>query len=46
MITEQLVSKINNAKRFTVLDDELTDIFEIEMFTLCIRYLDISIDSI
>lgn len=41
MIIEQLVSKINSAKCFTVLADETTDISGIEQFSLCVRYLDI-----
>lgn len=41
MIIEQLVSKINSAKCFTVLADETTDISGTEQFSLCVRYLDI-----
>lgn len=41
MIIEQLVSKINSEKCFTVLADETTDISGIEQFSLCVRYLDI-----
>lgn len=41
MVTEQLVSRINGAKLFTILTDEMTDISGIEQFSLYVRYLDI-----
>jgi len=41
MIIEQLISKINSAKCFTVLADETKDISGIEQFSLYVSYLDI-----
>ncbi|XP_055307765.1 uncharacterized protein LOC129571914, partial [Sitodiplosis mosellana] len=37
LITEKIVSKINNAKGFTILADETTDVAGIEQFSLCAR---------
>lgn len=45
LITEKIVSKINNAKGFTILADETTDVAGIEQFSLCARYVDDSDSS-
>lgn len=40
VIIDKIVSKVNEAKFFSILADETTDISGIEQFTLCIRYVD------
>jgi len=40
VILTKLVTKINNAKCFTILADETSDISSIEQFALCIRYIE------
>lgn len=43
VILIKIVTKINNAKCFTILVDETSDISSIEQFALCVRYIE-SID--
>lgn len=40
IIQDQLVDKINQAKCFSVLVDETTDISRVEQLSLCVRYLE------
>ncbi|KAE9525840.1 hypothetical protein AGLY_014066 [Aphis glycines] len=40
VILTKLVTKINNAKCFTILADKTSDISSIEQFALCIRYIE------
>jgi len=40
IIQDQLVNKINQAKCFSVLVDETTDVSRVEQLSLCVRYLD------
>ncbi|KAL4122845.1 hypothetical protein QTP88_015112 [Uroleucon formosanum] len=40
IIQDQLVNKINQAKCFSVLVDETTDVSRVEQLPLCVRYLD------
>ncbi|XP_026819121.1 52 kDa repressor of the inhibitor of the protein kinase-like [Rhopalosiphum maidis] len=40
IIQDQLVNKINQAKCFSVLVDESTDVLRVEQLSLCVRYLD------
>ncbi|XP_030751391.1 zinc finger MYM-type protein 1-like [Sitophilus oryzae] len=40
MIQEQIVSRINKSKYFSILMDETTDISRIEQLSLCVRYID------
>lgn len=40
IVLKQVVNRVNNAKCFTILADETTDISGIEQFCLCARYLD------
>lgn len=44
IILTKLVNKVNNAKCFTVLADETSDISSIEQFSLCVRYIE-SVDA-
>lgn len=46
IILNTLVKKVNNAKCFTVLADETTDISGIEQLSLCVRYIDESSEKI
>ncbi|KAF0765422.1 52 kDa repressor of the inhibitor of the protein kinase-like, partial [Aphis craccivora] len=45
IIQEQIVEKINKSKCFSVLVDETTDISCFEQLSLCVRYLEQSIDA-
>lgn len=40
VIVDKIVSKVNQAKFYSILADETTDISGIEQFTLCVRYVD------
>lgn len=40
LVLKKLVTKINQAKCFTILADETTDIAGIEQFSMCVRYFD------
>lgn len=42
IILEKIVSKVNEAKSFTILADETTDISGVEQFSLCARYVEMS----
>lgn len=45
LITKQLVQRINNVKYFSAKADEITDVSDIEQFSLCARYLDKNVDT-
>lgn len=40
LVIKKLVTKINQAKCFTILADETTDVAGIEQFSMCVRYFD------
>ncbi|XP_008180518.1 52 kDa repressor of the inhibitor of the protein kinase-like [Acyrthosiphon pisum] len=40
LVIKKLVTKINQAKCFTILADEITDVAGIEQFSMCVRYFD------
>ncbi|KAF0713891.1 zinc finger MYM-type protein 1-like, partial [Aphis craccivora] len=40
LVIKKLVTKINQAKCFTILADETTDVGGIEQFSMCVRYFD------
>jgi len=39
-VLQQIVSRINSAKCFSILADETTDISTTDMFSLCVRHVD------
>lgn len=45
VIVDEVVSRVNRAKFFSILADETTDVSGIEQFTVCIRYVDSDNDS-
>lgn len=45
IIQDQLVNKINQAKCFSVLVDETTDVSRVEQLSLCVRYLDNNLNT-
>lgn len=40
IIQKKIVEKINAAECFSILEDETTDVSNIEQLTLCVRYID------
>lgn len=46
LVVKKLVTKKNQAKCFTILADETTDIAGIEQFSMCIRYFDKDVNRI
>jgi hypothetical protein len=41
IILKKIVAKVNEAKCFSILADETTDISTLEQLTLCVRYIDV-----